>query len=374
MLGAFFVPSIAIFTFDFIPEGAKIVIFLGFIIGMTVYFFKNLFNLMMLDEALASFQCYLTARKQFELPYTFSAADIEKKLLTFGDESSPTPTLPQPNVLRYKFNRSLLIYASGIEKVVSTYHIDLLDARSYQAIFLSAKANSNVLKGRKKAGFLDKSQKDSPLNRVTVPIIFASRIDSNFSKSLYKTICDQEMDGFDLSFLPCIIDLEKNICIFNSERIAYVGFGYPVKNRGVRIIRKYVFGGKLPLEGNPHLLEISSDIDPEQSLWDYWGKINNEGKELDEEIKKDNLRFESMSPGQIIWEDSILYLKFDERGLEIIVELNEETKKVEVSPIISWDYPKPNLISKSMISEIQDIVEDYFFKLGYSCEFIYSEQ
>ena len=374
VLGLFLVPPMIVLNIRGISDNAKGVTFFAFLVGLIVYVLKNLFNLMMLDEELAQFQCYQTARTQFELPDGFCVSDVEQRLSAFGEECSCASTLPHPSMLRYQFNRSLLIYAKGTEKVVCTYHTDLLNARTYQAIFLSANANSNVLRGRKQPKFLDRSQRDASLNRVTVPIIFASRVDDSFKKILYKTLCDQEKDGFELSFLPCIIDLERNICIFSSERIAYIGLSYPVKNRGVRIIKKYVFGGNLPLKGNPHMLEKRRDIDPEQSLWSFWRKINREGKEIDEAIEEVEHRLETMSSGQIQFENPVLYIKFDERGIEAFVMLNEETKKAEISPICLWDYPKANLISKKDISEIQRMVADYFSNLGYSCEFQSREQ
>ncbi len=43
------------------------------------------------------------------------------------------------------------------------------------------------------------------------------------------------------ALLPCVIDLEEQICTFDSMRMPCTGFQYPIKNRGIKIIRKYLF-------------------------------------------------------------------------------------------------------------------------------------
>ena len=261
----------------------------------------------------------------------------------------------------------MTIYSSGIEKIIATYHIDFLDKNQYQLIVNSATANSKALKGKKKHRFLDKSQKSSPLNRTTVIVIYAKQVDEKLRNSLFDVVCKNGGDGFDTAILPCVVDLEKQICTFDSMRMPYTGFQYPVKNRGIKIIRKYLFNKKFPFADSPDTLDTIKDMDPEQSLWDFWKTMKKELVSDDKNMKK---RFEKMKHRDIIFEDGYIYLKWEDDGLWISVELNEELRMAEIDPIDSWDYPKSHKIAKATIKEIKTLINTYFAGLGYTTKYI----
>ena len=134
--------------------------------------------------------------------------------------------------------------------------------------------------------FLDKAQKTSPLNCVTVIVIYAKQVEETLRNSLFDVVCKNGGDGFDTAILPCVVDLENQICTFDSMRIPYTGFQYPVKNRGIRIIRKYLFNNKFPLADSPDTLDPIKDLDPEQSLWLFWKTMKKELVSDDKEMKK----------------------------------------------------------------------------------------
>lgn len=366
VLSAFITPIVIVATIQVIPAVISALFGISMGIGLLVYLIKNFIVLMAMDTGLATLHCYQTARKEFDLPKTQKTEQIEKRLSSFGKGYIPLPIEPKPNALRYRFNSPVTIYSKGIERIVITYHVDLLDKSRYLAILQSATANSKALTGKKKALLLDKSQKNAPLNRVTVAAIFANKVDPEFSAHLYDTVCKQEGDGFETAFLPCVIDLQKQTCVFNSMRIPYCGFAYPVKNRGIRIIRKAIFGGKLPLKSNDSMLDPIKDVDPEQSLWQFW---HNMKKELVLQNIENKKRFETMQHGQIVLEDDFLYIKWEERGVWVAVELDKETKTAKIDPIHSWEYPKANAIAKKTIEDVKASISAYFAELGYSCEF-----
>lgn len=87
---------------------------------------------------------------------------------------------------------------------------------------------------------------------------------------LFDVVCKNDGDGFDTAVLPCVVEFEKQICTFDSMRIPYTGFQYPVKNRGIIIIRKFLFNNKFPFADSPDTLDPIKDMDPEQSLWTFW--------------------------------------------------------------------------------------------------------
>ena len=367
VLGGFIAPIIIVANLKFVPEAIKVIVGIGLAVGLLMYLIKNFVLLMAMDVGLAMLHCHNTTRKQFVLPQSFSAKKVEKRISRFGQKCEPIAISPRPETLRYKSNAPMTIYSSGIEKIIATYHIDFLDKNQYQLIINSATANSKVLKGKKKHLFLDKSQKSSPLNRATVIVIFAKQVDEKLRNSLFDVVCKNGGDGFDTAILPCVVDLEKQICTFDSMRMPYTGFQYPVKNRGIKIIREYLFNNKFPFADSPDMLDPIKDMDPEQSLWDFWKTMKKELVSDDKNMKK---RFEKMKHRDIIFEDGYIYLKWEDHGLWFSVELNEELRMAAIDPIDSWDYPKSHKIAKAAIKEIEILINTYFAGLGYTTKYI----
>ena len=361
-----FVLIAAVCCLNFISEVVKGIIVILILVGLIVFLLKKFVILMTMDAYLGTLHCKLTARKQFDLPGNFSESSLVNKIEKFGQKCEPKLNQPQPISLRYKFSSSQTIYASGIEKVIATYSTDNLDKDTYRNIMGSALSNSLSLKGKTKPRFIDSEQKKAPLNRVTVVFILAREVEENFKKDLFKTVCQKEGDGFDVSVLPCIINLKDKTCVFNSERIAYIGFQYSVKNRGIRIIRKLVFGGKLPLT-NEHMLELDSDTDLEQTVWEFWRKIEN--SEITER-KKEKSRFKQMTHREIIYEDELLYIKLNDKGVCLIAGLDEQGRQYEVFGYDLWEYPKTSKISKADKKEIKSLITTYFAVKGHTVKFL----
>ena len=367
VLGGFIAPIIVVANLLFVPEAIKVIVGIGLVVGLLIYLLKNFVLLMAMDVGLAILHCHNTARKHFVLPESFSEQKVERRINRFGKKYEPSAISPRPETLRYKSNAPITIYSSGIEKIIATYRIDFLDKSQYQLIVNSATANSKALKGKKKHRFLDKSQKSSPLNRATVIVIYAKQVDEKLRNSLFDVVCKNGGDGFDTAILPCVVDLEKQICTFDSMRLPYTGSQYPVKNRGIKIIRKYLFNNKFPFADSPDMLDPIKDMDPEQSLWDFWKTMKKELVSDDKNMKK---RFEKMKHRDILFEDGYIYLKWEDHGLWISVELNEELRMAEIDPIDSWEYPKSHKIAKATIKEIKTLINTYFAGLGYTTKYI----
>ncbi|MBO7303375.1 MAG: hypothetical protein J6U68_04230 [Clostridia bacterium] len=366
VLGGFIAPIIVIANLNFVPQPIKIVAGIGLVVALLIYMVKNYMLLMAMDIGLATLHCRNTARRRIALSRSFSIEKVEKRISRFGTQYSPTAISPPPHMLRYKSNAPWTIYSSGIEKIIAVYHIDFLDKSQYLSIMNSAVANSNSVKGKKKHRFLDQAQKRAPLNRVTVIVIFASKVEENFRGDLFNTVCRNNGDGFDTAIIPCVVDVETQFATFDSMRIPHVGFQYPVKNRGIKLIRKYLFNNKFDLANSPDTVQ-TNDIDPEQSLWCFWKNMKKELISNDKELKK---RYGKMKHRDIIFEDGCVYLKWEERGVWLSVEINEEMKEAAVDEIDSWYYPKPNQIAKETVKEIKEIIDVYFAELGYTTNYI----
>lgn len=366
VIGCGIAPVVAVLSIKVVPDIVEVIVSLGSAFGLVIYIYTNFFLLMAMDFALAMQHCQNTARKRFYLHPSFSKQMVSRKLSHFGQKCEPTAISPHPDDFRYKSNASMTVFSSGIEKIIVSYHTDYLDKDRYHRIFMSAIANSKSVAGKKRH-HVDKSQKNAPLNRATVIIIYAKQVDSNLNDDLFELVCKDSGDGLDTAVLPCVVDLENRICTFDSLRIPYMGFQYPVKNRGVRIIRKYLFNNRFTFAKSPYVLETKSHLDPEQSLWSFWKSMKRELISTQAEAKK---RYGKMKHREITFENGYIYLKWEDRGIWVSAELNDETKEVEVDVIDSWYYPKANKIGKQTVTEIKSLINAYFADLGYSVKYL----
>ena len=365
LIGSFLLPVLIVFCVPFLPDIVRAIAVIGTSIALVAFIIKNYLVLVCMDMALALLSCHNTARTRFYLLDNQSVEKIEKSISCYGRKCAFEPIKPQPTDLRYQFCNPLTVRSRGIEKVVAAYHVDFLDADTYKAIYCSSITNSKALIGTKKALFLDKMQKKAPLHRVTVIVIFTHKVDAKLSDNLYRFICKQCGDDMEDSVVPCIINLENHSCVFNCLRMPYVGFGYPAKNRGIRMVKRLVFGGRLPLMNNNHLLD-PIDLNPEDSLWELWSSLYYEVKGKAREMNK---RFEAMEDREIMLVNDELYLKWGKQGIVQDVKLDTEKKTASMESIRLWSYPKTNPIAKKTIQNMEEIISDYFLKLNYALEF-----
>ena len=368
VIGGFLFPIIPLCLIPFISEDVKILISFALVVALLIYMVKNFVTLMTMDAMLAFINCFRNARTEFDLPDNYSTTKILHKISRFGKSCEVQPIYPQPDMLKYKFKTSWEIYSKGTEKVVTTYQVERLDKELYSKIFNSTKRNSKSLIGTKKPLFLDKEQKKAPLKRITVVFIFAQTIEEKFRSDMYDTLCKQNGDEIDDYYLPCVIDLERKLCSFNSMKFPELGLGYHAINIGIKFICKTIFGGKPSLENNNHFIHVELDNSLDDSLWAFW---KNTKKEVVGDEKGRRKRFEKMEHKQIIFdkEDEFIYVKWENKGLWLSVILNEDTRIVEVDSIHSWDYPKSNMIAKNTIKEIEKTISIYFAGLGYTAKF-----
>lgn len=365
VIGAAILPIILVFQFP-VPDGVKVVVLLASLCGLLVYLFRNFLVLMMLDMTLAMLSCYRTARSRYPLPPHRSAEAIRSSILRYGIACEPTPIKPTPSALRYKFSNPMTVYTRGIEKVVAAYEVDFLTREAYRDIFSSAKVNSTALIGKKKALFLDKTQKKQALHRVTVVLVLAHQIDPSLITELYDLVCKQCGNEEADCLVPCVVDLEHHSCAFNCLRVPYIGFSYAVKNRGIRIIKNRVFGGRLPLT-DEYALPPINDANPEMSLWALWKEVHHQLIGAERKTKK---QFEAMSEREIRMVGDVLYLKWDQRGICQTVELDTESKTAKVESVTNWAYPKSQPIGKKTIQKLVTHITEYYERIGFSTVFI----
>lgn len=369
VLGVTAIPIVAVFLLP-VPETLRIVVIFAAVIGFLIYLFCNFAVLIALDMFLAQLCCLQSARTHYSLSGR-SGETILKKLKRFGRQYDPSPVEPRPVCLGYRFSAPISVYTSGIERIVTAYETDMLTRDTYSTILRSAKANSKALMGKKKALFLDSSQKKSPLNRITVVVILAKCVDPRIQADLYKMVCSNCGNEETDCILPCIVDLSGKRCTFNCLRVPYIGFSYAVKNRGIRLVKKLVFGGSLPLKGNAHYIESMSDVDPDRSVWALWKDLRAQFTGAEDDIKA---TLEAMEHGQIRIEEDLLYLKWEESGICLLTEMDKEGKNAKLERIANWAYPKNNPIGKKVIFQLETHIIDYFSQKGVQVQFVDGEE
>jgi len=128
-----------------------------------------------------------------------------------------------------------------------------------------------------------------------------------------------------------------------------------------------VFGGKLSLRGNTHFLEHIRDLNPEDSLWDFWRELQHQFVGAERKTKR---QFESMSEQEIRMVGESLYLKWDHRGICQTVEMDLENRRAKVESVTTWAYPKAQPIGKQIIQKIEAHIAACYAKQGYTVEFV----
>ena len=356
---------IAVAACEFLPDALYLLLLFGTLAVSMVLLFRNMPLIWGTGIMLDLIRCRQTARKQYDLPAAFAEEKLMHQVCRFGQHCEPLPLRPQPAELRYRFQPSWVNYARGYEKIIAMYRADVLDKAAYQDILNSARANFRTLEGRKKPRFLDKQQKKSPLHRVLVVLICTRQTDAELADGLFERIGKQPVNGFETAMLPCVLDLSRRTCVFCGERLPYV-FEYPVKNRGIRLIRRMVFGGRLPLKGNECYLDPIPDYDPEQSLWNFLCDLRKESGMVDTNIKK---QFASMKDREVYEdEDGYIYVRWGDCGVMQMVEKNTENI-VEVDEVSMWAWPKVRQMKKADIQAVKQCISTYYFGQGCTVKF-----
>ena len=363
ILGVFALPIVLVFTLPFCSDTIRIIVLIASLVGLLIYLIKNFGILLTMDVTFALLNRMQLARKRFVLPTTFSAETVEKRLSRYGIPCDPIAYSPSPTLLQYKNKYPLTSFSSGIECVIVTYHTPFLDKELYTQIVNSAKTNSKALAGKTKHRLLDKEQKKAPLTRATVIVIFAERVNEKLRNRLYDTVCHGIGDETDNVVLPCVVDLESQFCYFDNLTVPMLTGQTPMKNRGIRLLRNYLFDGKSTLADSPDTLDPITDLDIEQSLWEFWRSTKKDWYQDDKKLKQ---RFENMFHREIVEEDEFLYVKWNNNGILLSVEYPEQPNTVTVDTIDYWDYPKTNKIAQDTVKSLKHLINSHYAQRGYS--------
>jgi len=365
--------ALIIFVADLLsaPSFVLLLLSVASLVGMIAFMIINYQILFATDLMLASFACKLHAQSRFPLPESFSAEKAEKRLSRFGSPREPLPGFIKPDILRFKSSRSFTVYARAIEKTVAVYHVDFLDSDSYRKIIDSATASYLNLKDSVKHPILEPEIKKAPLNRVIVIVIFARTVDAVFASDLAERVGKNGGDGYDTSVMPCVVDLGSGYCIFDARKEVYNGFQYPVKNRGIKLIRKYLFGGRFPVVPSDSPAELGGGFDPEMTVWAFVRRLKHDLIDEEREAKK---RYGLMKNGDVVCGDGVVYVKLHDRSIMTLIETDEESRKVNVALLDFWDWPSHGQVAAGTKKELRSLISEHFRETGYVAVFEESEE
>lgn len=361
--------SVAIICLAPVEELIKALIIVAMVVLYIVFLFANFGRILQMEMLLDLYRYHTKARKWFALPQDFDANVIEAKISLFGQACEPAKDHVELDMLQYKSWGSATVFYSSHERIVLTYCVDNLDEKTFRQIANSAKANSNALKGTKKHTVTDSRQLHAPMMRVTVPIIFAQRVDSAFKDKLLDAICTQVGDGSDDATLICVVNMDDRTCTFDSMQEFYMQTR-PAKNRGIKIIKKLLFGNKFTYQNSPEMLPNAMDMDPEQSIWEFWRGLKKRDADWDKETRA---RFANMASGETLFEEDCLFVKLGENGLLALTEMGDNNV-VHILPFTHWDYPKNTKIDENAMEQLRSMIDAHFQNMGLKTEYISDDE
>lgn len=358
--------GILVGTLSVIPDNVKVFLIVGACILTLADMFRNFAFYLTTEMTLEVLHCLLTGGWEFSLPQAFSAQELVQRCGSFGRAYEPAVLALRPAILRYRSGRPAQMFASGIEKIIAVYPVAMLDEDTYRRIHASAAQNAKALKGKKKHILLEKPQRKAPIDQVTVALIVADQVEEAFRSKLKNVASKQVGDGETVSMIPCVVDLEKQRCIFDSTREVFLDGHYPVKNRGIRLIKRYLFRGGLQRIGdsNDFLKNEAAAAENgeekevlEMSFWEFTRMAKKEMAGCDEEDEK---RFKQMKHREIVVEGEYLYLKWEQSGIWTALEMDEKARTVKLDPIVSWYYPRARKIDKETVKKLKKEIGAYF--------------
>ena len=270
--------------------------------------------------------------------------------------------------LRYKNTLSATVYYHRIEKLLLVYEVEELDKDTLRKLWQSAHAAANVI-GREQKPLYRKPKGHLKDNSVSVAAVILA---NTVSPDVAAELVEPRMDADDRSVIFCAVELSAGKYYFDNQKEPYL-FAPPVKNRTVRMIRRTVFGGRIPLRDNPHMLPAPQwmkrdDIHPEESLWSFMRRMQKDLKGLSHKEKK---MLREMPADTVLMDGDWLYCKIGERVSMMMVEDDEATpQKKRVILSENWYFPKSNRISKTNNAAIRRLSEEFLRNQGFEVTFV----
>lgn len=366
-----FLPALPVAAY--IPPILLAILILSPWIGALWFMISHFAILMMTSMCLEMYQAYLHGRRHFACPQNGEdPATIRKRILRrvgrFGSPYEVKAVPPELLTIRYKNSPSGTVYYHRIEKLLLMYEVEELDKDTLRKLWQSANAVTNII-GKEQKLLYRKPRGHSKDNSVSVAaVILANTVSPDVAAELVEAKIKME----DRHVLFCAVELSTAKYYFDNQKEPFL-FHYPTKNRVVNLIHRGVFGGRVSLRSNPHMLPepmwLERDhFDPEDSLWSFMKYAKKELKGIGRSEKK---RFQEMPNGTVTMDDGWLYCKLEDRVSTMMVDDDEgDPQKKQVILSLNWEYPKSNRISKKDNATIRALTEEFLRGQGFGVRFV----
>ena len=345
-------------------EAAAVVFILGSV-GILAYLFRFFVPLMMMDAILGNLRSYEKARSVYTLRGTGEALKkrIERRIMRFGRAVEPYAHTLKPDLFRYRAKTAMTVYHSGIDYMLLSYSVELLNEDTYTSVMHSAQSNFARYIGHRKTVLLDRAQKKAPRSRAAVAVIFAERIDGSFSgeRLLNRVLKSTRRANEDEAFVPLVIDLGTGKCVYDGLRDVYAGFAYPAMNRANNLIEKYVFGGRKPWRGNTEYRSDAPTEHIDKTLWELWGEMN---RTMQGGLsRKERKLLASLADFEAAEYEECVYCKCGKQSVRLLTE-PDAAGGIAVEDVRSWEFPKANLMSSAHRKKVRRCITEYYAAKG----------
>lgn len=355
-----------------IPMPVTVIIILTLMILTIIMLIHDSAMFLSIEAYLSAISNYLKDRKCFSTDKNGKTRNEAEKYISgrmsrLGYTCKPMLSNPAPILIKYYSAFSWTIYYARIEKMCLLYSVDTLDMKLYSQIVTSVKTNTLHLHGDKsKMFFIDKQKKKAPLASAIAVVILADSVDEKVISAVRKNIGSYS----DSVILPCVADISAGKYYFDACNETYMlgVMGKPMKNFAIDIIRKAVFGGRLPLRGNTDFTEFKN-YDPDATLWDAIAEFR-----IDKEGRVPliyRLLAKRIKAGQFKFIGNYIFCKIRKKTMAFRYELDKENEKlirITLRKKSISDFGKN--ISKKELETLRSGLADFLESEGFEYEFI----
>ena len=294
---------------------------------------------------------------------------IQRRCRRWGKAAPVEPVRPQPVAVYCRRCYSWTVFWKSIEKNCLIYRVERLDRELYGEILRSAGLNVRAQQHTRKAAIsIDKAKRKASVAVASVVVILADAIDPELP-GLAREKPAVKSPGY---LLPCVADVTHGRYYFDGMAEPYMlgVMGRPEKNMALGIVKRLVFGGRLPLKQSTRSPRFPlADFSPDMSLWQFLKEMRQGFGELKREEKWIAKR---LKPGEVALRENRIFAKLGQRTAVFFCcedETDARRLAVQLPKQGFWMYPRRSLISKKDREELKKRISVFLASQGYSVNF-----
>lgn len=262
----------------------------------------------------------------------------------------------------YRHGLSWTVFYSVIEKRAAVCSVDHLTKETFRSLLEQAQFLLRQVPAGKPR-LKSRSEKKAPRAFASVLVILADRVDAEVKLSARKAAEKSEED----CLLPCVVECPSGAYYLDGMRSYYmVGMtGRPAKNYASVLLRRLVFGGRLPLKDKTMRPPYPREEDLNMSLWEFLRICRAEIKGSDAEEKKERKKMlRRLKDGEVRVGAYAVYCKVGERLAAYAFFADaEDEKKLVLQADGRWYFPRKtklpiggNVMSRKMKKTDSDAI------------------